>query len=224
MEFDPMKQRILQSHIIASGIKDFAGSVARHALFTKEWREHDAKVKADAKNPRIVAREKHAPYPRPRAHALVESAVDESNQANFEIVDDVTPTPEQVLSDKKAKLQADLCQAEQTALSQIWPPAKVRAIQFRRQSILDADAIKAREIYQQRQTLLSKMKSAFVAPATTIEEEVEKIRSPDDTAFLKDIKDRGAKAATIGRKAAQAFSDIDDLTAANVDAWKLPTF
>lgn len=216
-----MKQKIFKSHIAATGIPDFAGAVARHAIFTKEWRTHDAMVKADAKNPNIAPKDKHAPYPRPRAHDLIESAVDENDEVNFEIVND-DPTPEKVLALKKSKLSMQLGQAAQAAIDNIVSPAR-RQLKFERAcQILQDDNARAANIQSQRSALFEKLKAAFRSPSILPLEEAMQERSKDDAAFMTQWATQKDQIAKIQQATLQAQVEIEDLTAANIDAWKLP--
>lgn len=53
---------------------------------------------------------------------------------------------------------------------------------------------------------------------------VAKNRPADDAVFLNDVASRKQKVETIRRMAAQMTSEVEDLTEANIDTWKMPDF
>lgn len=199
-----MTMKILKSAI--AGIPDFPGAAAAHAVEMKHWRAHMQRVKDDEANG-VTGIDKHMPHPRPNAHPIVESAVDENDELDFEIVDD-GPTPEQILAAKKAVLLRAVGEAEQLAKQEIVPPGKARLLDLREFDIMAG---------QPRVGMLKKVAVAVgLASMETF--------SPEDQKHLDEQADRRQRMAAVDRQAAQAMHDIENLTLETIDAWKMPTF
>ena len=82
------------------------------------------RVNEDAANDVPIER-RHVAYPRPRAHPLVERAVDEKDEVNFEIVDD-GPTAAEKLAAHKDALWNEVSIAENKAIDAVVPLGKRR--------------------------------------------------------------------------------------------------
>jgi hypothetical protein len=95
-----MTQKIPASAI--AGITNFAVAAASHAVETKAWRAHMARVADDQRNDVPIER-RHVAYPRPRAHPMIERAIDENDEVNFEVIDD-GPTAAELLAARKTEL------------------------------------------------------------------------------------------------------------------------
>ena len=214
-----MKQKIAASAI--AGIKDFAAAAASHAVEMKAWRAHMTRVKQDEKNDVPIER-RHVAYPRPRAHPMVERAVDENDEVNFEVLDD-GPTAAELLATRKAALMHEVSIAENRAIDAIVPAGKRRLFNLRESDIRMADAAKAKALAASNSGLLKKVAGRTMTPeqmAARIEAE----RPLEDTALLRAQEERGARIEAIQRAAAQAHHDIEDLTAETIGGWKLPPF
>lgn len=207
-----MKHQILASEI--AGIADFPAGAAAHAVEMKAWRAHQRRVEADQKNG-VPKAEAHWPQPQPRAHPLVERAVDENDEANFEIVDDL-PDP---LIAKKAQLLDQVSRAEVAAIAAVAPPGKRRLHALRENDIRAADGRLFAELQAGNGGILRSALSADEMQRAVVD-----ARNPDDTKHLADQDDRRARIAEIERKAAQAHHDIEDLTTETIGSWKPPTF
>lgn len=290
-----MTAKILKSKI--AGIHDFPATVAAHAVEMRDWRAHMARVKEDETNG-VVGIDKHMPHPRPSSHPIVESAVNENNEADFEIVDD-GPTPEMVLSAKKTTLMIAVDQAEQRAIAATSPFGKRRLFNIRESKIRAADveiikathlknaeiaagnariadanasaadkAAEANRVGEEAVKVATEAEAARVAkedaavsawraisdkvgltkperstpipipefapipiPAPDplldsldVAEAVNANRTEEDQNHLAFMKKSRVRLSAIELAAAQAHSDIEDLTLETIDAWKLPTF
>src|SRR6185437_15000897 len=174
----------------------------------KEWRAREAKVKAQAGTD-IPALERWVSCPRPKAHPIVESAVNENDEADFEIVDD-GPTAEQKLASRKMELLGEVSEAEKAAVFAVMPFGKRRLL-----------AIREREILLSEQTI----KQGFLAKMIgKTSRDPAQDRTPADAQFMAEQQDRRDRITAIERAAAQAMSDIEDLTLDTIGAWKCPSF
>lgn len=212
-----MKQKIRASEIAA--FRDFAGAAAAHAVEMKAWRAHMRRVAEDERND-VPIDERHVGYPAPRVHPVVERAVDENDEANFEIIDD-GPTPEQRLAARKAELLSEIMRAEQDAIARIVPPGKRRLFNMRESEIREAEGAKLAQIAASQRGILKKLTGAAMS-AEDIAETIAAERSPDDTAHLLAQQDRQRRIAEIERIAAQAMHDVEDLTLETVQSWEMP--
>jgi hypothetical protein len=221
----------------------FEAAVARHAQEMQRWRAQEERVAAD-KKAGVKGDKIHMAYPRPSAHPLVRDSVNESDVADYEIVDD-GPTPEQILANKKVKLIAWIMAAEQAAIRVVVPLGKERAWNLRLSDINQADAAARQKITSdiiQAASAAADKKTGGILSATAvavglkkpvvvvapkpidIEAAVVSARPAADTAFLADNTARQQKVDAIQRAAAQMMSDVEDLTATNIDSWKMPDF
>lgn len=198
----------------------FEADVARHAFEMKTWRAHMGRVK-ESERLGHVGDQKYIAYPRPDAHPLVTSAVNENDDADFMIKDDL-PTSEQILAAKKQILFGIVTSAETTAKNMILPATKRRAYTFREADIRANDDKIVRDI---QPGMFAKAAVALkIVGVIDLQAEAEKKRSSADTKFLADQAARAKAIAAINRSAAQMFSEIEDLTLENIDKWKMPDF
>jgi hypothetical protein len=168
--------------------------------------------------------ERHEPYPRPVAHRDIDAAVAETINADgsttfapdFEIVND-DPSPESVLAEKKLTLLHKIAVAEAAALekSQL-PMGKRRSANLREAAINAADGALWLEI--------AKGMKPEEFEKFDRNSELAKRRDPADTQHLADQEARREAADAILHKAAQAMSDVEDLTLDNIDNYQLPDF
>lgn len=204
-----MKVRILKSE--ADQIEDFAGKAAAHAVEMKNWRAHMARVKADEANPNIDPAARHWPLRQPDAHPLVERAVNENDEMDFELVDD-TPTADQVLRGKKDVLLALAYQAEQAAIAEVVPVGKRRLLNMRETTIAIAHD---KRVQADTEGVL---KSAAAAIG---------LRKPpkmpaSDQKFVDEQNARRQAIASIEERAAQVMHEIEDLAIETVDGYQIP--
>jgi hypothetical protein len=213
-----MTVKIPKSHIFDG----FEVAVAAFAKEMKDWRAQEKIATEHDSRKDIHPDEKYVHRKRPSASSLVQQAVNESDVADYEIVDD-GPTPEQILRSKKDLLFVQTSKAEQEAILAIAPYSKQRLMSFRESDIRKADKAFADTL--QKPGLITKAASAIgiINPAD-VSAQIEKQRPPQDTQFLADQAMRRSKIEVIQRAAAQAHSDIEDLTLDNIDAWKMPEF
>jgi hypothetical protein len=213
-----MKHKIPASAIAGT---NFAVAAASHATEMKAWRAHMERVKQDEKNDVPIER-RHVAYPRPRAHPLVERALDENDEVSFEVVEDGPSAAEQ-LAARKAELLSEVTNAENKAIDAIVPPGKRRLLNLRESEIRAADQAKMVALIASNSGVLKKLMGNSMSPAD-ISARIEADRPEDDTALLKAQEDRRARLEAIERAAAQAHHDIEDLTAETIGSWKFPTF
>jgi len=211
-----VKHKILASQIV--GISDFPAAAAAHAVEMKNWRAHQKRVEDDKQNG-VPQEDAHWPQKPPRAHPLVERAVDENDEANFEIVNDL-PDP---LAIKKAQLLDDVGRAEEAAIAAVVPAGKRRLFAMREQDIRERDNQLRTELHAGNGGLIRKVTGQQMS-VEEIERAIIDARGPEDMKHLADQAARRQRIAEIERKAARAHHDIEDLTAETIGSWKMPTF
>jgi hypothetical protein len=214
-----MKHRIPASAI--AGIADFAAAAAAHAFEMKRWRAHMARVLEDEKNDVPIER-RYAAYPRPRAHPMVERAVDENDEVNFEVVDD-GPSAAELLAARKAALLSEVSIAETKAIDAAAPPGKRRLFNMREAEIRAADQAKSVALSANNPGFIKRL-FGIVLDDKKIAAKIEAERPIEDTKHIQAQAERRARIEAIERAAAQAHHDIEDLTAETIGSWKLPTF
>lgn len=210
--------------ILKSQVKPtFVSDVTKYAQEMAEWKAHMARVEADAaaKVPKDRA---YAPYPAPVADQAVMSAVGTDGKPNYEIVDD-TPTPDQVLAQKKQNLITTVRLAEQAAISVIVPMGKTRIFGKRYNAIIVADQARRDALYAAQPVgALSSIGIGAKKDMGKAESDSIAQRPPEDAKFMADFLTRNAKIKSIEDAAAQMESDIEDLTSSNIDSWVMPAF
>ena len=214
-----MKQKIPASAI--AGITNFAATAASHAFEMKGWRAHMARVKEDEKNDVPIER-CHVAYPRPRGHPLVERAVDENDEVNYEVVDD-GPTAAELLAARKAELLNEVSAAEGQAIDAIVPVGKRRLFNMRESTIRESDQVMASALYAKNSGFIKKL-VGVVLDDKQIAAKIDAERPIEDTKHLQAQEERRARMAAIQLAAAKAHHDIEDLTVETISSWKLPTF
>ena len=200
--------------------------IANFAQAMRDWRAHMARVAEDDKNG-VHGIEKHEPYQRPIASDLVDAAVDEDGNPDYVIVDD-GPDPEQILNAKKSALFGEVLRAEAVAAENIVPTAKRRLFNLQESAIYEADEKIAADLKKKKKGRLAKVWDAALGKdVDTIAVEAADLRAqrPDrDNAHLDEQARRRERINKLAMISAQALADIQDLTADNVDDWKLPNF
>jgi hypothetical protein len=139
----------------------------------------------------------HDPYPKPIAHA--------------DIVASVSTT---VAKDGTATFAADFEVVDDD-------PTPAQVLQKKKDALLVAvqasqDAAVAKAQLPMGKRLLADLRESDIRAKDA------KAQSPDDVAYLKTQDARRATVTSIIRKAAQAMSDVEDLTGDNVDAYQIP--
>lgn len=215
---EPLK--VLKSRIGPS----YQVDVSTYAAELAEWKAHMAKVAAD-KAAGVPKEKANAPYPQPSAPPLVAGAVDETGKPNFQIVDD-SPSPDDVLSAKKTALITAVRIAENAAIRRLIPEGKVRTYGARQNSIIAADADReAAALAAQPVSTLAKMGEVVGIDAkkdhARAHADAMAARPAPDVKFMQDQESRSTKMKAIEAAVIQMESDIEDLTAANVDKWKM---
>jgi hypothetical protein len=204
-------------------IPGFEAEVAAHAFAIKSWRSHMQRVADDEKNG-VTGIDKHWPLHRPIAHPQVAQAVNENDEAAYEIIDD-GPTLAQILAAKKMELTTKVSAAEQDAIAQVAPLGKRRLFNLRESDIRNADAAVAAKIgAEQQKGIVASLTSIFQSKPFDMDAAVTEARASEDTQHLADQDDRRRRVGEIERIAAQAHHDIEDLTIETVDGWTSPVF
>ncbi len=237
-----MTYRISKTVLERQKLGDFAARAATHAIEMKEWRAHMARVAEDDKNG-VTGIEKHMAHPRPIAHPLIDAAVNEKDELDYEIIDD-GPTAEQILRAQKDHLLGVVQTLEQDAIRQIAPHGRMRMLNFREADILKSDTDRFSEFVEKKQKawdgwaerqsnkgFLKKAgdaigitKAEAPPPEIDVHAEVTKTRSPEDVKHLEEQAERRARIESVIRAGAQAQHDIEDLTAETIGDWKAPDF
>lgn len=198
--------KILKSQITA--IADFELLVASHAKLLREWKEHQKKVDADEKS-NVPADKKHISYKRPKSHEVIEASINESGDVDYEIVDD-GPSASQQLEAQKLDLERRLHLAVDAAIESVAPRRKIQLGNIRENDIVSRHA--ARVAQAQSQGFVRSLLSS--SPQMPNE----------DAEFLNEQQRLRARISEIRRSAAEALTDIDDLTTGTIGAWKIPSF
>ena len=198
----------------------FDNLVAIYGQELADWKSHMARVEQDKKNG--VAKDKaYQPFPAPTADPEIMASVDADGKPSYKITDDSAD----VLAAKKTALITKISEAESIAISAVLPPVGKRQIFSMRESdILNADVARAQSIIDASQHGLLATIGVGKKTPQEIQAEAAASRPPDDTAFLQQRIDERQKIEVIRRAAAQMTSDVEDLTAANIDSWTMPTF
>lgn len=237
-----MTYRISKTALDRCRLGDFAARSAAHAVAMKEWRAHMGRVADDEKNG-VTGIEKHMPHPRPLEHELVEAAVNENDEMDYELVDD-GPTPEQILRAQKDNLLGMVSVAEREAIVAVVAPGRQRLFNLRENDIRASDAVRLQEIAarksqrwnewsdgQGKKSALKKIGEVLriVQPEPfpddiDVHVETAKTRDPEDAMHLEEQNTRREKMEAIARAAAQVQHDIEDLTAETIGDWKVPDF
>lgn len=205
---------------------EFELSVAEFAEAMRNWRAHMERVKKD-EDEGVEGIEKHVAYPRPVAPEIVDRAVDENGSPDYEIVDD-GPSAEHVLAHKKAVLISRIHDAEVAAGEKILPYAKRRLYMLREAAIRNSDIDLAVELKKKKKGRLAKVWDAargIEVDAIAIEAaDIREQRPAADTEHLDAQDERRRKFEELAMRAAEATAEVGDLTAENIDDWKIPDF
>jgi hypothetical protein len=203
--------KINQSSI--AGTSNFSALVYAFAKELSDWTAHMARVEDDKRN-NVAENMRHIPFPRPVSSPMIEAAINENLEPDFEIVDD-GPTPEQKLAAKKKTLLDEVSEAEEAAVAAISPPGKRRFL-----------TIRDNEIGAKRVAISNRLLAEGKAPSSQpdMENAINDCLSPDDQTFLKRSEEIKRKTDAIARAAALMQHDIEDLTEANIDAWQMTPF
>jgi hypothetical protein len=191
-------------------------------------------------------------YPAPVAPQFVMDSVrkDGAKLVSDFRIDDDDPTADQILRSKKNILLNEIANAESAALETVAPPGKRRLFQMQHKAVmakltdaqltLQKDAWDAINAGQARfEELSSRQRSAteeaefatikasrdgLAQQLKTVKTEADKCLHDEDRKVLAEADKRNQAIADIEAKAAQAMSDIEDLTPENVDQFEIPVF
>jgi len=212
-----MTAKIYKSAIDA--FPNFDLAAAEHADKLRHWRAHMAKVEAEKGNDRIAPIDRHQPYERPRAHNLIEAAIDDKFNVAYEVIDDSSAT----LAAKKQQLIERVTGAEREAIAAVLPPGKSRLYMMREASIQEEDGARASLLAgQQKPGLIQRLTGGggdFDLAAAVAEQ-----RPAADTKFLQEMQELRRRVKAIDLIAAQAMHDVEDLTLDTIGQWKMPDF
>ena len=201
-------------------------AVAEFAEAMRNWRAHMEKVKKDDEDG-VQGIDRHTPYPRPVAPEIVDRAVDEDGKPDYEIVED-GPTAEQILAHKKAMLLSQIHEAEVVAGEKIVPYAKRRLYMLTESAIRNADVDLAAELKKKKKGRLAKVWDAargIEVDAIAVEAaDLREQRPQKDTEHLDAQDERRKRFEELALRAAEAAAEVGDLTADNIDDWKIPDF
>jgi hypothetical protein len=216
--------RISKTVLDRQNLGDFAARAATFAVEMKNWRAHMARVKVD-EEAGVTGIDKYMPHPRPREHELVEAAVNENDEMDYELVDD-TPPPEMILRAHKDQLLLAVSHAERDAIGAVIPPGRHRLFNLRENDIRQADSDRISRLVAKRRGIVKSLTDAagISDAGAELAAELKRSRPAQDTQHLEDQEQRRAKVDAIERAAAQAHNDIEDLTVDNIDGWKTPDF
>ncbi|MCK1507555.1 hypothetical protein [Bradyrhizobium sp. 18] len=223
------------------GIVDFQSAVDAYSAELTHWLDREAKMAAQGPLPpkpewgevepenysralrawEAKALEQIHPIPKPVAHPDIVAAVNGQGYVDFEVVND-DPTDEEVLRGKKNELLSRIHRAELAAIDQALPPPGKRRLA----NLLETDIHAADN--ELRKTMLAEPipqldGSISNRSPASIEKSVALIRKKHHTQHLADQESRRAKVDVIVRAAAQAMSDVEDLTADNIEAFRIPS-
>lgn len=193
--------------------------VAEHAGLLRHWREHMARVEAQ-KDKDVAPIDRFQPFERPRASDLVESAINEKFEADYEVIDDSAT----VIELKKRELIGRVQQLEGEAILAIVPAGKQRLMAMREEQIREADSALGAELLAgaKKPGLIKRLLGD--TETVDISASIEEIRPAADTEFLAELKEVRRRVRAINFIAAQAMHDIEDLTVDTVGQWKEPDF
>lgn len=199
-----------------------------------------------------LMRERPTLFPAPISHPDIMAAINEHGDPDFEVIDDTPkePTPDEVLAAKKNTLFRAVSDAENAALNKVTPPAKRRLFELQQADVQAADATRMQPIAKRQQEAVTQYRAAAMqlqktpedasvaATVKELEAEISSLsakladpesihagaRPAEDQKILDKSAARQQKNNAIARQAAQAQSDIEDLTTDNVDAFEIPSF
>lgn len=177
-----------------SNVYAFTQEVAKYSADMRDWQAHMRRVDSDILND-VKPEARHYPYPRPVATDLIIQVVNAGG--TFTII----PDPEPPLEDQKKALLQKVIEGEAAAQGAVASPAK--------RLMFNVQAAEASQRIQKR-SLVAKISGMFV--------------DNEDVQILKDHMERNRQTLAIHKIAAQAASDIEDLTGDTVKSWKVPEF
>lgn len=211
------------SKTIVDNFPEFDRIVAEFAEQLRHWRDHqaiadqqEAEIAAGKEIPPI---ERYTRFDRPRAAQVVESAINEKFEPDYEVVEDPAELPR-----KKSALIARVQELEGAAVLAIVPAGKQRLMAMREEQIKEADnALGAELVAGAKKPGLIKR---LLGDTETVDigASIEELRPVPDTEFLAELKEVRRRVRAISLIAAQAMHDIEDLTADTIGQWKEPDF
>lgn len=148
-----MTKKILQSTLNSLGIVDAAAAVAEYAGELSAWRSREALVDDQDKTPlgprpdwkdfsgdieafqsanaawEADSATRYARFRKPVAYVDIEEAVDANGNPDF-VVEDDSPSADEVASNKKANLLIDVLNIEKAERTKVLPAGKQRLLEF----------------------------------------------------------------------------------------------
>jgi hypothetical protein len=202
-------------------------AAAAHAKELRDWRDRELRVVEDKKN-NVPESEAYVSCVRPMANSLIEDMIDEDFNVNFEMVDD-TPSEAEVLASKKTLLLHHIKMAEVAAEAALVPQGKRRMLDLRSKSIVEDDNARLTELIEKSQRsfvgrVAEKIGVLDKTDNADLLDQVIKSRSDEDARHMDFYEEVKASKEKIISLAAQAESDVEDLTIENVDAYTIPSF
>lgn len=197
---------------------NFDLEAAHFAEQIRHWLHHEKMVESQ-KGKDIPPIERYTPYARPRAHPLLEAAVDDAGNVSYEVDDDTLET-------RKNELTERLLQAEHAAIAAVVPARSVRHFAQLENDIRQKDA-ELRQMMMERKAKPGILKRIFKSDALDVQElesAVAEQRTEKNTEHLKAQLMRCDRVAAIQKIAAAALHEIEGLTLDNIEQWKLPDF
>jgi len=196
--------------------------VAEHAGALRHWRDHHAalqKQQADIAAGKVIAPvDRFQPFNRPRASDQIEAAINENFEVDYEVIDDSAD----MLESRKRELIARILKLEGEALASIIPPGKQRFMILRETKIQESDAARGAALAQGSKPGF--FKRMFGEGEVDIQTAIVESRPAEDAKFLGEMQEARRRAREIEFMAAEAMSDVEDLTTETIGQWKEPDF
>lgn len=233
----------------AQFFSDFDAAVNQHIKEMDSWHAHMQEVERvkrvaaglysqgkDAESTAIL--QSVTPYPAPEPHPDVKAAVKlnpgGTHYADYILQDDL-PTPEQILQVKKQNLMAHVCQLEQDALHKVIPLGKRRLFEIQHRTLKRREEQRKVDLHNEVTASIPKL-SPYMPGLTVAQQKeaddkfaaipgtVEGERSPEEAKLLALAAADEKHRLAIELHAANLLSEIEDLTAETIDAWKPTPF
>jgi len=197
-----------------SAFVDFADPASAFAQANTDWNN------AVANRPTL--------YPEPLSHPEIVACLNDAGDPDFVVVDD-GPTDADKLMERKNILFKELRESEESLRNSVIPPAKMRLYGLKYNAITTADQNRFNE-------WLARANEKFAIDVAAAKESgedepkfpptpaPEQLRPEIDQKFMEEQSARQARIDAIVLWAAQAESDIDDLTLETIDSWTLQPF
>ena len=190
-------------------------NIIEYAKEVRAWNEQEKMVEKTKDDPEET---RYAPFPFPITHSLIADAVTQEGEPDYQLIDDTQPLPpvEPSLEEKKANAINAIRQTEQAARLALIPLGKERLLAMHTNRIQVADM-----------AVSQKQVEAWDAEGTKynadeMKKVIETARNTDDQTFMVEMKTIHDQIEKLSWWAAEQESIVADLTAENVDQWKMP--